>query len=67
VVLRSNLARIQSQGQSAMPEGLEAGLRPPGDGRLAGIHRHRRTVTSAVPKVAGCAMRKKASDALFQN
>jgi putative heme-binding domain-containing protein len=28
VVLRSNLARIQSQGQSAMPEGLEAGLRP---------------------------------------
>ena len=28
VVLRANLARIQSQGQSAMPEGLEAGLRP---------------------------------------
>ena len=26
VVLRSNIARMQSQGQSAMPEGLEAGL-----------------------------------------
>ena len=28
VVLRSNLAWMRSQGQSAMPEGLEAGLRP---------------------------------------
>jgi putative heme-binding domain-containing protein len=27
VVLRSNIARLQSQGQSVMPEGLEAGLK----------------------------------------
>ena len=28
VVLRANIQSIQSQGQSAMPEGLEAGLTP---------------------------------------
>ena len=28
MVLRSNIQSIQNQGQSAMPEGLEAGLTP---------------------------------------
>jgi hypothetical protein len=30
VVFRTNIAKMQSQGQSLMPEGLEAGLTPQG-------------------------------------